>query len=170
MTSSFWMQRNADGLSRCRNIRRWFAPLGDHQLTLTPSIRPALPANQQRTVENSLNNSSSPASSYCPPALHSCSILLASPASTARTLTGNTCLTSATAADDGVCQDVPADFIQSRLPAVYPDHGVAATQRRRLDASGLMPYFSGVFVSEESGYQKPLKEYFRLCLCTHPRL
>ena len=23
-----------------------------------------------------------------------------------------------------------------------------------------MPYFSGVFVSEESGYQKPLKEYF----------
>lgn len=39
-------------------------------------------------------------------------------------------------------------------------NGVAATQRRRLDASGLMPYFSGVFVSEESGYQKPLKEYF----------
>lgn len=43
-------------------------------------------------------------------------------------------------------------------------NGVAATQAKRLERSGLMPYISGVFVSEEIGYQKPRKEYFDFVL------
>lgn len=39
-------------------------------------------------------------------------------------------------------------------------NGVSDTQRRRLEASGLMPYLSGRFVSEDAGYQKPLPGFF----------
>ncbi|BDQ58110.1 noncanonical pyrimidine nucleotidase, YjjG family protein [Enterococcus faecalis] len=39
-------------------------------------------------------------------------------------------------------------------------NGVAKTQYRRLEDSKLMPYFKDIFVSEEVGYQKPMKEYF----------
>lgn len=39
-------------------------------------------------------------------------------------------------------------------------NGVSDTQRRRLEASGLMPYLSGRFVSEEAGFQKPLPGFF----------
>ena len=33
-------------------------------------------------------------------------------------------------------------------------------QHARFDASEVKPYFSDIFVSEESGYQKPQVEYF----------
>ncbi|MCT4780609.1 MULTISPECIES: YjjG family noncanonical pyrimidine nucleotidase [Exiguobacterium] len=39
-------------------------------------------------------------------------------------------------------------------------NGVAVTQRARLRGSGLAPYFDGVFVSEETGYQKPMAAFF----------
>lgn len=39
-------------------------------------------------------------------------------------------------------------------------NGVSAPQRRRIGGSGLQPYLSGIFVSEESGYQKPLREFY----------
>lgn len=39
-------------------------------------------------------------------------------------------------------------------------NGVAETQYRRLKAAKLLPFFKEVFVSEEVGYQKPMKEYF----------
>lgn len=39
-------------------------------------------------------------------------------------------------------------------------NGVAATQAKRLQRSGLLPYVNEVFVSETIGYQKPRKEYF----------
>lgn len=39
-------------------------------------------------------------------------------------------------------------------------NGIAQTQRSRLDRSALKPYIKKMFVSEESGYQKPQKEYF----------
>lgn len=39
-------------------------------------------------------------------------------------------------------------------------NGVSKTQYRRLSDSGLLPYFKGVFVSEDTGYQKPMPEYF----------
>lgn len=39
-------------------------------------------------------------------------------------------------------------------------NGVSDTQYQRLTASKLLPYFKNVFVSEDTGYQKPMKEYF----------
>lgn len=39
-------------------------------------------------------------------------------------------------------------------------NGVAKTQYQRLNDSQLTPFFKDIFVSEEVGYQKPMKEYF----------
>ena len=39
-------------------------------------------------------------------------------------------------------------------------NGIANTQRKRLTKSGILPYFTDIFVSETIGYQKPRKEYF----------
>lgn len=39
-------------------------------------------------------------------------------------------------------------------------NGVKATQQKRLQRSGLLPYFSGVFISEDTGYQKPMRAFF----------
>lgn len=39
-------------------------------------------------------------------------------------------------------------------------NGIAKVQHARFDASEVKPYFSDIFVSEESGYQKPQVEYF----------
>jgi 2-haloacid dehalogenase len=39
-------------------------------------------------------------------------------------------------------------------------NGVSKTQQKRLYDSGLFPLFKDIFVSEETGYQKPMKEYF----------
>jgi 2-haloacid dehalogenase len=38
---------------------------------------------------------------------------------------------------------------------------VASTQYNRLHASGLFPYFQNIFISEETGYQKPQIEFFQ---------
>ncbi len=45
-------------------------------------------------------------------------------------------------------------------------NGVANTQKNRLTKSGLLPFFTEVFVSETVGHQKPKKEYFDYVL-TH---
>lgn len=39
-------------------------------------------------------------------------------------------------------------------------NGVSSTQYRRLNESGLMPYFKAVFVSEDTGFQKPMSGFF----------
>ena len=39
-------------------------------------------------------------------------------------------------------------------------NGIALTQHKRLKDSGLKKYFDYIFISEETGYQKPQKEYF----------
>lgn len=43
-------------------------------------------------------------------------------------------------------------------------NGVSHTQYMRLEKAGLEPYFAGIFVSEDIGYQKPQKEYFSYVL------
>lgn len=40
-------------------------------------------------------------------------------------------------------------------------NGVADTQYKRLTASSLLPYFKEIFVSEDTGYQKPQVEFFK---------
>lgn len=42
-------------------------------------------------------------------------------------------------------------------------NGVSKTQYSRLHASGIDIYFKDIFVSEDTGYQKPMKEYFEYC-------
>lgn len=39
-------------------------------------------------------------------------------------------------------------------------NGVSETQYQRLTDSGLLPYFKEVFVSEDTGFQKPMREFF----------
>ncbi|MCT6923818.1 YjjG family noncanonical pyrimidine nucleotidase [Metasolibacillus sp.] len=39
-------------------------------------------------------------------------------------------------------------------------NGVSVTQYKRLQVTGLAPFFKNVFVSEDTGYQKPMKGYF----------
>lgn len=59
---------------------------------------------------------------------------------------------------DGVSDLIAA--LQSRYDMYIVTNGVSKTQDKRLRQSGLHPYFKGVFVSEETGYRKPMKEYF----------
>lgn len=40
-------------------------------------------------------------------------------------------------------------------------NGHSRTQNRRIDDADIRRFFDGVFVSEEIGYQKPMKEYFQ---------
>lgn len=42
-------------------------------------------------------------------------------------------------------------------------NGVSQTQYSRMKESGLDIYFKDIFVSEDTGYQKPMKEYFDYC-------
>lgn len=42
-------------------------------------------------------------------------------------------------------------------------NGVVETQYQRLKESWLYPFFKGVFISEELGFQKPRTEYFTAC-------
>ena len=51
-------------------------------------------------------------------------------------------------------------FEEGKITKYIVTNGVAKTQYRRLEDSKLMPYFKDIFVSEEVGYQKPMKEYF----------
>jgi 2-haloacid dehalogenase len=39
-------------------------------------------------------------------------------------------------------------------------NGVSKTQDKRLRDSGLFPFFKKIFVSEDTGYQKPMSEFF----------
>lgn len=39
-------------------------------------------------------------------------------------------------------------------------NGVSVTQYRRLEKAALLPYFNEIFVSEDTGYQKPMPEFF----------
>ena len=43
-------------------------------------------------------------------------------------------------------------------------NGVANTQKRRLTQSGILPFFTNIFVSETVGFQKPRKEFFEYVL------
>ena len=45
---------------------------------------------------------------------------------------------------------------------------MSLTQYKRIEKSGLEPYFEKVFVSEDAGHQKPEKEYFEYVLANIP--
>jgi 2-haloacid dehalogenase len=50
--------------------------------------------------------------------------------------------------------------LQNQYDLYIVTNGVSKTQYKRLRASGLHPLFKDIFVSEDTGFQKPMKEYF----------
>lgn len=64
-------------------------------------------------------------------------------------------------------------FIEDALPVIeylykkydlyIVTNGVTKTQLRRIRESGIEPYMKRIFVSEETGFQKPMKEFFDYC-------
>ncbi|MDP4155936.1 MAG: YjjG family noncanonical pyrimidine nucleotidase [Bacillota bacterium] len=50
--------------------------------------------------------------------------------------------------------------LQKKFDLYIVTNGVSKTQDKRLRDSGLHSFFKGVFVSEDTGFQKPMKEYF----------
>lgn len=62
------------------------------------------------------------------------------------------------------------DYLSPKYDLYIVTNGVTATQLRRLRDSGLDRYMKKVFVSEETGYQKPMKEYFDYCFERIPEL
>ncbi|AOZ93420.1 YjjG family noncanonical pyrimidine nucleotidase [Paenibacillus crassostreae] len=50
--------------------------------------------------------------------------------------------------------------IQHKYDLYIVTNGVSKTQHTRLRNSGLYPLFKNIFVSEDTGYNKPMKEYF----------
>ena len=54
-------------------------------------------------------------------------------------------------------------YLYEKYDLYIVTNGVTATQLRRLKESNLDQYMKKIFVSEETGYQKPMKEYFDYC-------
>ena len=54
-------------------------------------------------------------------------------------------------------------YLQGKYDLYIVTNGVTATQHRRLMESGVNRFVKQIFVSEETGYQKPMKEYFDYC-------
>lgn len=52
------------------------------------------------------------------------------------------------------------ESLQDQYDLYIVTNGISKTQYKRLQASGLYPMFKGIFVSEDTGFQKPMKEYF----------
>jgi 2-haloacid dehalogenase len=50
--------------------------------------------------------------------------------------------------------------LSSQYDLYIVTNGVSSTQDKRLRASGLSPLFKDIFVSEDTGFQKPMKEFF----------
>ena len=52
------------------------------------------------------------------------------------------------------------ELLHSEFDLYVVTNGASITQEKRLLGSGLAPYFKKVFVSENTGYQKPMKGFF----------
>lgn len=55
------------------------------------------------------------------------------------------------------------NYLQDKYDLYIVTNGVTATQYRKLRESGVDRYVKQIFVSEATGYQKPMKEYFDYC-------
>ena len=60
--------------------------------------------------------------------------------------------------------------LQHQYDLYIVTNGVSKTQDRRLRDSGLHPLFKDIFVSEDTGFQKPMKEYFDYVFARIPNL
>ena len=55
------------------------------------------------------------------------------------------------------------EYLYRKYDLYIVTNGVTKTQLRRFGESGLDRYMKRIFVSEETGFQKPMKEYFDYC-------
>lgn len=60
--------------------------------------------------------------------------------------------------------------LQDRYNLYIVTNGVSTTQDKRLRASGLHTLFKDIFVSEDTGFQKPMKEYFDYVFARIPNI
>lgn len=62
-------------------------------------------------------------------------------------------------------EDTPEvlEYLYKKYDLYIVTNGVTRTQYRRLKESGVVQFVKNIFVSEETGYQKPMKEYFDYC-------
>ncbi|PGZ97954.1 noncanonical pyrimidine nucleotidase, YjjG family [Bacillus pseudomycoides] len=58
--------------------------------------------------------------------------------------------------------------LQKQYDLYIVTNGVSKTQDKRLRNSGLHPLFKDIFVSEDTGFQKPMKEYFNYVFARIP--
>lgn len=69
---------------------------------------------------------------------------------------------------DGALEVITALHKQFDLYIVT--NGFSKTQDRRLRDSGLYPFFKGIFVSEDTGFQKPMPEFFDYVFARIPNI
>ncbi|ROR22103.1 2-haloacid dehalogenase [Mobilisporobacter senegalensis] len=62
------------------------------------------------------------------------------------------------------------EYLHPKYELYVVTNGVTRTQMKRLQDSKLKDYFKDIFVSEATGYQKPMKEYFDYCFERIPNL
>lgn len=87
--------------------------------------------------------------------------------------------------DPEVCEEIYQDFVNNRLVPVEgaedmlrylsgkyllyaASNGYSDKQRERLRKAGMISYFTDIFVSQETGSQKPQKEFFDYCFARMP--
>lgn len=87
--------------------------------------------------------------------------------------------------DPEVCEEIYQDFVNNRLVPVEgaedmlrylsgkyllyaASNGYSDKQRERLRKAGMIFYFTDIFVSQETGSQKPQKEFFDYCFARMP--
>lgn len=56
------------------------------------------------------------------------------------------------------------DYLTGKYPLYLITNGFVETQHRKLNNSGLDKYFKGLIISEETGFQKPMKEIYDLAV------
>ena len=62
------------------------------------------------------------------------------------------------------------EYLYPKYELYVVTNGVTKTQMRRLMDSNINKYFKDIFVSETTGYQKPMREYFDYCFERIPKL
>lgn len=60
------------------------------------------------------------------------------------------------------------EALSPRYGLYLASNGAAAVQRSRLESAGILPYFKGVFISEEVGFDKPSPAFFAACFAAIP--
>lgn len=97
-------------------------------------------------------------------------ILFAELGVTASGAATSNCYEALLAEEHGVLPGAKAllEELAPRCRLFAASNGSSAVQRRRLEGSGLRPYFRDVFISEEMGADKPNPRFFHRCFASIP--